>query len=508
MGLEGRPELEGKRVVWSPLPGFQVRFLSCGAYEALGGGAAGPGKTDCLIAYQSALAQHPATRALVLRTTYTDLRDVLDRMAVLYPQLGATWNADARRWTFPSGGTVETGYGESMGEIARYLGREFTSIGWDEIGLLGDERVYLELLSRVRSTDATVPLRVRLSANPGGPGHAWLKRRFIGPCGRDGSRVYRDPDTGETRAFVPGTLRDNPLLPDSYRRRLMALPPLRRRQLMDGDWDAAGGLYFEDLRPDALLIPRLDRGDGPGRWDGLPDWWTYWAAYDWGYRHWMTCGAFAKDGDGTIYLLDTLWLRRRSDEEQAVAVRSFLPAACRPNIVAGLDAFARRQAHAAAPETVEDVFGRHDLYLTRAVVDRVPGWQAVARAVTTRQPDGSEGQPILRVCDTEGNRRLLEQVGELVVDPDDTRDVLKVDADPDSGAGGDDGADMLRYGLATGVPGGVAPVPFDPRRGNTATGEDGPLPWESWHEQQGMRAVEFRPRPPGVDGQFGDGWGL
>ena len=50
---------------------------------------------------------------------------------------------------------------------------------------------------------------------------------------------------------------------------------------------------------------------------------------------------------------------------------------------------------------------------------------------------------------TDGNAWLFDQIETMVCDPDDPEDVLKVNADRDTGEGGDDGFDCLRYGLAS-----------------------------------------------------------
>jgi len=70
--------------------------------------------------------------------------------------------------------------------------------------------------------------------------------------------------------------------------------------------------------------------------------------------------------------------------------------------------------------------------------------------------------PRFRMMDTPGNRRLYDCLASMVLDPDDSEDVLKVDA-TDGGAGGDDAYDTLRYGLAA-RPLEGAPAPEPPFR--------------------------------------------
>lgn len=425
--------------------------LSCGADEALFGGAAGPGKTDVLIACGARYCQHPAARVLFLRTSYTDLQDVRDRMSTLYPAMGAVWESEAKRWRWPSGATLEMGYGETMAECGRYFGRQFTAILFDELGLLPEEVVWTTLMSRVRSTDTTVPLRMRASANPGGPGHAWLKSRFVTPTDR-GRKIHVEtftyPDTGEkvtrTIAYVPGTALDNPSLPSTYWAGLAALPPSMRAALRDGDWDAGIGLFYPEVagvEGERRMVPRETLPEI------LPEWWDFWAGYDWGHRHPAVFVALARDGSGRTIVLDTLYMHKMPDMEQAAQIRGLamqpkhpVPWACLQRAYAGHDAMYVRQAHAAAPETVQDVFDKYGISVSKANIDRAAGSRSVRRALAA---------DALVMVDTPGNRRLLNELRVLVPDVTRPETPRKVDASPDTGEGGDDGPDALRYAMAT-----------------------------------------------------------
>jgi hypothetical protein len=49
--------------LWEPHPGPQTEFLQSDAYEVLYGGAAGGGKTDCLMAWLVEDTEIPSTAA-------------------------------------------------------------------------------------------------------------------------------------------------------------------------------------------------------------------------------------------------------------------------------------------------------------------------------------------------------------------------------------------------------------------------------------------------------------
>ena len=238
---------------WRPTQ-RQREALACGAYELLYGGAAGGGKSDYLLVAPLRWAHLPASRAILFRRSFPELeRTLIARSHALYPHLGAEYHAGRREWTFPGGGIIGFGYLEADADALRYQGAEFSFVGFDELTHF-TEGAYRYLSSRLRSS-AGVPVRLRATANPGGPGHEWVRARWGAWIGRD-----RDASPGErrwysseglgvpegtpdalSRAFVAARLSDNPYLGPEYRAQLLALDPVTRAQLLEGDWDAAAG---------------------------------------------------------------------------------------------------------------------------------------------------------------------------------------------------------------------------------------------------------------------------
>lgn len=506
-GLSGTvvEHYQGRPVYWKPDPGFQTRFVQAPEFEVLGGGAAGPGKTSVLIALAAKYAQHPAARVIFLRTEFTDLLDVMDRMHALYPPLGGEWRASERRWFFPSGGFVLLAHAGSMTDLGPLLGSEYTAVLFDELSLVPDETVWQMLLSRVRSVDPTVPLRARASANPVGPGREWLRRRFVLPCGARGERVFRDATTGRSRAYVPGTSKDNRHLPSSYWQGLADLPPSIQAALRDGDWDMSLGLFYPELLDrDRLFV-------SPAQLPPLLDWYEYWGAYDWGFVHPACFASFVRIKH-TVYWLDTLYMHRYQDDEQAAMVQGTVERRCLKMVYAGHDAFARRQAHSAAAETVADVFARYAVNMERANIDKLAGAKVLRRLVAPL-PMGPRpaGHVELRIVDTPGNRRATAELGSLTPDLLNPNVPAKRDAD-EKGLGGDDGADAGRYGLATpSFPTEEPPMMY--HWSNVADGRAPPAPWEipemRMPGDEGVidrRNYQMRDNEDIASSQFGEGW--
>lgn len=282
--------------MWKPHPGPQTEFCSRGEFEVLYGGAAGPGKTDCLVNLARRFAGVPGYRAIILRRTFPQLQEILDRCWKYYPVFGAEWRATEKRWYFPAEAYgerpfVQIGHMQHEDDKYNYQGKEFHFVGFDELTQF-TEAQYLYLFSRIRTTDDKIPGQIRSTTNPGGIGHNFCKARFLDPVSP--GRTYVDPRTGLSRAFIQGKVYDNPSLMDNdpgYIARLEALPEIERKRLLDGDWDVFDGQVFKEL---SMAVHGCDPFDIP------PDWHRY-CVLDWGYSKPFSVGWYAVDYDNALY---------------------------------------------------------------------------------------------------------------------------------------------------------------------------------------------------------------
>ena len=216
----------------------QRAFLALQHDEALFGGAAGGGKSDALLMAALRHVDVPGYSAILFRRTFADLAlpgAVMDRSHTWLANTDAHWSGLDRRWTFPSGATIQFGYLDNDRDRFRYQSAEFIFCGFDELTQFG-EGGYRYLQSRLRRR-AGFPIKPhsRAASNPGGIGHDWVHARFVGPEAEF--------------PFVPSTLSDNPHVDaDDYRQRLERLDSTTRAQLLDGVWlrDGSGQLYRLD----------------------------------------------------------------------------------------------------------------------------------------------------------------------------------------------------------------------------------------------------------------------
>lgn len=421
----------------------QDRFLEAalsGRYKFLAyGGGIRSGKTALsLMLVQLLCKVFPGSRWAIVRKDLPTLRrNVLPAFekfripGFMGPVNYANWTATANN------GSQIVFFTESISEdpeLNRWRGLEVNGFFPDEANEL-QEASFRKCIERAGSwiipgTAVQPPPLVVLTFNPSG---GWVKRVFYDP--------HRAGTLKPPFYFQQATIKDNPHIPAEYLESLKSLPERDYKRFVEGDWTFISGAFFDELGADTHLVQTPD----------LPPHWTYWGAYDWGYRHPAVFASFAKDTDGQHYWLDTIRMHRTDDVMQAESVAEKAHGPCTKLVFAGHDAFAKRMAHSASIVSPADIFLQQSIVLTRAHIQRKTGWAAVRRLLTAKQPDGNIGTPQLLICDTPGNRWAIERLLEMVPDPTDPDDVLKVDAN-EEGEGGDDVADCLRYGIASTAP--------------------------------------------------------
>ncbi len=449
-----REALANETLVWTPFEGFQERALRASADEILIGGAKGPGKTDLLLVRLLRQAHKPLHAVAFVRESFRELQRPLDRAFELYGALSAdrrpSWSGDKHRFTFPSGAFVQFGYAARLKEVSWMQGGNWSEVDYDEIGNQPDERVLDSMVSEIRCKDPSIRRSFCGSANPGFAGHPWIMRRFIKPCGLEGERIsfqrVRLPDGSTTirsRQFVPGRVSDNPIYANdpAYMAALMLLPERMKRCLLDGDWTAATGMALDELEPTVHLIKPFE----------CPAHWPWVAAFDWGYSHPFVFMYGRVSDDGRIFIVDTIKRRLLRDWDIASTLNERVPAEALSGIESGHDCWNEIKARGEnAPQTAE-YFAKCGIQLVKANTARVQGYKNVLQYLAWRETEFlPQRQPMLQFFDTPSNRRVVEEgLAGMVNNPEDPTDVLKVNADPETGEGGDDDYDCLRYLLAS-----------------------------------------------------------
>ena len=299
-------------VVWSPQP-KQMAFLERPEYEALYGGAAGGGKSDALLAEALRQVHIPHYRAIILRKTFPQLSELIDRSREIYQPAfpAARYNGTAHCWTFPSGAKIYFGSMQREADRTQYQGKRYDFVGFDELTHFSWAE-YSYMMSRNRPGGAGTRVYIRATTNPGGRGHGWVKDRFITaakpltPIVGEYTVVAPDGTAHKikrSRIFVPATVFDNQKLltnDPTYIANLAMMPEAEKQALLYGSWDSFDGQVFREWRddPDHYDDQRFTHVIAPFK---VPSWWPIYRGFDFGYSKPFSVGWYAVDGDGVIY---------------------------------------------------------------------------------------------------------------------------------------------------------------------------------------------------------------
>lgn len=302
------------KVVWRPQP-RQAAFMARPEYEALYGGAAGGGKSDALVIEALRQVHIPWYKALILRKTFPQLRELIDKTLNYYPRIypKAKYNGSSHTWRFPSGAQIIFGSLNRPQDKIQYQGQAYDFIAFDELPHFTQEE-YEYLKSRNRPNGPGTRVYIRASANPGGVGHGWVKDRFItasAPMTTIREEVsWVDPEgkkhTGEqSRIFVPSSVFDNQILMQNdpmYVQRLASMPEAERNALLYGDWDSFSGQVFTEWRNDPAHYQDRIGSHVIDPFAVPPDW-SIWCGLDWGYSRPFSVGWYAVDHERRMYAI-------------------------------------------------------------------------------------------------------------------------------------------------------------------------------------------------------------
>ena len=325
---ENKEAEDAQKVIFKPNEGPQTDFLAAPEREVLYGGAAGGGKSYALLVDPLRYVSNGNFNGLLLRRRSDELRELVWKSQELYPKVfkSARWSERKSQWTFPSGARLWFTYLDREDDVLRYQGQAFTWIGFDELTQHPTPFAWDYMRSRLRTTDPNLPLCMRATTNPGGPGHGWVKQMFIDPSPANTPFVPRDLETQEElrfpvghrnegqplfyRRFIPATLRDNPYLYEDgmYEANLLAMPEQQRRQLLEGDWTVADGAAFPEFKVSQHTCDPFD----------VPDSWTKFRACDFGYSSFSAVHWFAVDpAFETLYVYRELYVSKHTARELA-----------------------------------------------------------------------------------------------------------------------------------------------------------------------------------------------
>ena len=396
-----------ENVIFKANEGPQTDFLAAPERDVLYGGAAGGGKSYAMLIDPLRFAHRAAHRALILRRSMPELRELIDKSRELYPKAfpGCKYKEVEKLWNFPSGAKVEFGFLERDADVYRYQGQAYSWIGFDEITHLPTEFGWNYLASRLRTTDSDITPYMRCTANPGGVGATWVKKRYIDPHPPNESFVGEDR---LSRKFIPARLDDNPYLAEDgrYEEMLQALPPTQRKQLLEGNWDVNEGAAFTEFEQDVHVITPFE----------IPISWERIKGIDYGYASESACIWGAVDAsDGTLIIYRELYQKGLTGVDLGEKITQM--ELNDPYSVQGvLDTAAWARTGTTGP-TVGESLIRAGHKLRRADKNRVQGKVQIHEYLKVQQ----SGRPRLQIFNTCPN--LIRELQSIPLDKNNPEDV-------------------------------------------------------------------------------------
>ena len=289
---------------------LQRRFHETLADEVLFGGAAGGGKTTAIVADAVfRCLERRGIHAYIFRRTYVELEDVLIPSArQMVPEGTGKYIAKDHSIVFTNGSEIRFRQCFKSADVYKYQGAEIHLLYIDELTHF-QKQIYDYLKTRLRANTAlAVSPKVRCTSNPGGVGHAWVKKRFIDCV--DPFTLKEETVISETLGrqkthtvqYIPARVLDNPHIGEDYIYELEKKPDLLRKALLGGDWNTFSGQAFPEWADtasgyaDGIFSHVISPFEIPGDW-------KVFRSFDFGYAKPFSVLWWALDFDDTVYLV-------------------------------------------------------------------------------------------------------------------------------------------------------------------------------------------------------------
>ncbi len=349
-------------------------FASRSRYTAYGG-ARGGGKSWALRRKLVGLClRYPSIRCLLIRRSYAELKANHVRPLLNEYSGIITYHAGEKLLSFPNGSSIALGHCATERDTLRYQGQEYDIIAIDEATQLSEQQ-FTVLKACLRGTKE-IPRRMYLTCNPGGIGHAWVKRLFI-------DRNFRANESPNDYCFIPAQVYDNPVLlsaDPTYVQQLETLPPKLREAWLYGRWDVFEGQFLPEFQQD-IHVCAINH---------IPPNLQYFAAMDYGFDL-LAVLLIGMDDKGNLFVQNEFCQSNLTLRAAAEAIVRLCDGKQVEYIVSPPDLWNRRQDSGKSGfELMQSVCGMP--LMCRADNRRIPGWRVLREYLSPRP-----GAPSLRI---------------------------------------------------------------------------------------------------------------
>jgi hypothetical protein len=405
----------------------------CGPTAVGVGGARGGGKSQWMFA-QICLddcQRFSGLKFLILRKSVKALREqIRDLLKKTFKNPGAyNYREQAGQIEFPNGSFIIIGHFKDESEIDNYLGQEYDGIGIEELTTLTFDK-FKNLMSCLRTSKKGWRPRLYASWNWGGVGHFFVKTLFYDPW-----KAGMEHDT----RYILATVADNVHVNPENRKILQSYTGWKYQSWYLGDPNFLAGQFFTNWSPEIHVFPNesvtFDVTKAV-RWFG---------SMDYGFTHPNSFGLHCECDDGNFFTVRTYSQSETLIQDHAENIRDILrlhnlTVDDLEYIAAGRDCFKVDKDGS----TVATEYAANGIHLTPVEIDRVNAWSKCQE----RLGDPSRGiRPtwfVHKSCED-----LISQIAVAQCDEKRLGDVMKMNADRETGEGGDDALEMWRNAVVS-----------------------------------------------------------
>ncbi len=353
-----------------PNPKQKEFFASHTKYTAYGG-ARGGGKSWALRRKLVGLClRYPGICCIIIRRSYAELEG--NHVIPFLREYGVLmrYSEGEKTFYFENGSVIKLGYCSSPRDSLRYQGQEFDIIAIDEATQLREEQ--FEIFKACLRGVNPFPKRMYLTCNPGGVGHAWVKRLFV-------DRNFHRGESPDDYLFIPALVYDNPALTESspdYVRQLETLPEKLRKAWLEGSWDVFEGQFFPEFDPSIhvrkIAVAKKDM--------------KFFAAMDYGFDM-LAALLVGYDREGTMYVVREVCQSSLTLSQAAEQVAELCRGYDVSYAVASPDLWNRRQDTGLSGFEIMSAVSGMPL-LIRADNRRVAGWRVLREKLVKKGEGG------------------------------------------------------------------------------------------------------------------------
>ena len=358
----------------------QIEFCKSTKKYTCYGGARGGGKSHVSRIKMILLAlNYPGIQILLLRRTLKELREnhVLQLQKML--KNIAQYKESSKEFIFPNGSRIVLGYCEAEKDVLQYQGQAYEVITMEEATLFTEFQFQALTESNRMSgnmKDSFVP-RMYFTCNPGGVGHAWVKRLFI-------DKDYRGSEDPNDYCFIPSNVFENKYIMEydpNYVKVLENLPEDRKQAMLYGNWDVFDGQFFPEFRRDVHITEPFE----------IPRTWNRYIALDYGLDMFAVL-FIAMDTRGKAYVYNEIYKPNLIVSEASQVLKSQMRNREYKNIYAPPDLWGRNRD---TGKSTAEIFRENGLVFTKASNNRVDGWLNVKEWLRIKKTRNEQtGEPV------------------------------------------------------------------------------------------------------------------